>query len=295
MANKLKIPIIAPATAKGGIMKGNRPWAYRMVMPDDANTAPVIRHVVKKLNIKSVVIFMDVKDAVSNYMGKRFWPSLFTKLGVKYETVTFQSGAPSVAAQASKVKSIAPDAVVLAAPPGDAAKVAIELRRQGVKSQLLGSGGLFGNEFIKSGGKAVEGAITAAQYWRGNPTLKVQALVKSIEGRTGEQLVLHEAYSYDIVLALRKAILKGGVTGKPSELVQDRARLRKALDGLEMTGASGHFRLDPKTGEVFRRIMQATVKDGSGTWKSSRPRRCSLDRQASSDLGGPRMRGRRAR
>lgn len=265
VANQLKIPIVAPATAKGGIMKGNRPWAFRTVMPDDENTAPTIRHVVKQRGIKSVVIFMDVKDAVSNYMGSRFWPALFKELDVKYETVTFQSNAPSVAAQVSKVKSLAPDAVVLASAAGDAAKVAIELRRQGVTAQLLGSGGLFGEEFVKSGGAAVEGAITAAQYWRENPDPKVQALVKSIESRTGEKLVLHEAYSYDVVLALRDAIAKSGVTGKAEDLEKDRERIRGALDGLEITGASGHHRLDPKTGEVFRPIMQATVKGGEWT------------------------------
>lgn len=265
VANQLKVPIVAPATAKGGIMKGNRPWAFRTVMPDDANTAPAIMHVVKQKGIKSVVIFMDVKDAVSNYMGSRFWPALFKELGVKVETVTFQSGAPSVTAQASKVKSIAPDAVVLAASPGDAAKVAIELRRQGVTSQLLGSGGLFGEEFVKSGGAAVEGAITAAQYWRENPDPKVQALVKSIESRTGEKLVLHEAYSYDVMLALREAIAKGGVTGKPEDLEKDRERIRMALEGLTVMGASGRHQIESGTGEVFRPIMQATVKGGQ--WK----------------------------
>ncbi|MCW5773076.1 MAG: ABC transporter substrate-binding protein, partial [Rhodospirillaceae bacterium] len=91
VANQLKVPIVAPATAKGGIMKNNRPWAFRTVMPDDANTAPAIRHVVKTKGIKSVVVFMDVKDAVSSYMGKVFWPSLFKDLSVKVETVTFQS------------------------------------------------------------------------------------------------------------------------------------------------------------------------------------------------------------
>ena len=70
----------------------------------------------------------------------------------KTDAVTFQSGDPSVAAQVSKLKALNPDAVVLAASPGDAAKIAIEIRRQGMKQQLLGSGALVGDEFLKSGG-----------------------------------------------------------------------------------------------------------------------------------------------
>ena len=262
IANRLKTPIVAPATAKGGILKANRPWAFRTVMPDDLNTAPVIRQVVKEKGIKHAVIFMDVKDAVSKYMGGVFWPRLFKGLGVKVDTVTFQSGAPSVAAQVSKVKSLNPDAVALASAAGDAAKVAIALRRQGVKAQLLGAGGLFGEEFVKSGGKSVESAITAAQFWRQNPDPKVQQYIRRIEKRTGEKTVLHEAYAHDIVWILKKAIEGSGATNKPGDLESDRAKIRKALDGIEFVGASGYHKLDAKTGEVQRPILKATVTKG---------------------------------
>src|SRR5204863_22692 len=167
---------------------------YRNVMPDDLNTGPVIAQVVKEKNIRKVAVIVDVKDPVSKYMGSFFWPVLFDKVGVenltKSDPVTFQSGDPSVTAQVSKLKALNPDAVVLAASPGDAAKIAIEIRRQGMKQQLLGSGALFGDEFLKSGGNAVEGAITAAQFWRDNPDPKVHGYVMSLEKRTGEPPVL---------------------------------------------------------------------------------------------------------
>ena len=70
-----------------------------------------------------------------------------------------------------------PDAVIVVGSPGDAAKVAIEVRRQGMTQQILGSGALYGDEFLKSGGKAVEGAITSAQFWRDDPDPDVRALV----------------------------------------------------------------------------------------------------------------------
>ncbi|MBI3964596.1 MAG: ABC transporter substrate-binding protein, partial [Chloroflexi bacterium] len=100
-------------------------------------------------------------------MGTAFWPELMKKNGVNIvETVSFNSVDPSVAAQVTKLKAANPQAVILAASPGEAAKIAIEIQRQGMKTQLLGAGGLFGDEFVKAGCQAVEGAITAAQYWR---------------------------------------------------------------------------------------------------------------------------------
>ena len=93
---------------------------------------------------------------------------------------------------------------MLAASPGDAAKIAIEIRRQGMKQQLLGSGALVGDEFLKSGGNAVEGAITAAQFWRENPDPKAHAYLAALEKRTGEPPVLHER------VCLRRRARHGG-------------------------------------------------------------------------------------
>jgi branched-chain amino acid transport system substrate-binding protein len=266
IANQLKVPVLGTSVAKGGIMTKNRPWAFRNIMPDDQNTAPVIAQVVREKNIKKVAIIQDVKDPISKYMGGVFWPSLFDKLGVqnltKNDPVTFQSGDPSVTAQVSKLKALNPDAVVFAASPGDAAKIAIEIRRQGMNQQLVGSGGLFGDEFLKSGGKAVEGAITAAQFWRDNPDPKVQSYVSSQEKRTGEMVVLHEAYAYDGVLTIAEAIKKGGVTNKPADLEKDRERIREALNGIHIVGMSGAYSLNPQTGEVERPMMKALISGG---------------------------------
>jgi branched-chain amino acid transport system substrate-binding protein len=266
IANQLKVPVLGTSVAKGGILDKNRPWAFRNIMPDDQNTAPVIAQVVKEKGIKKVAVIMDVKDPVSKYMGGVFWPGLFQKLGVENLTakdpVTFQSGDPSVTAQVSKLKAMNPDAVVFASSPGDAAKIAIEIRRQGMKQQLLGSGGLFGDEFLKSGGQAVEGAITAAQFWRDNPDPIVRQYVSSYEKRTGETAVLHEAYAYDGLLTVAEAITKSGVTNKPGDLDKDRDRIRGALNDIRITGMSGAYALKGDTGEVDRPTMKALIQGG---------------------------------
>lgn len=266
IANQLKVPVLGTSVAKGGILNKNRPWAFRNIMPDDQNTAPVIAQVVKEKNIQKVAVIMDVKDPVSKYMGGVFWPGLFDKLGVqnltKNDPVTFQSGDPSITAQVSKLKSMNPDAIVLASSPGDAAKIAIEVRRQGLKQQLLGAGGLFGDEFLKSGGQAVEGAITAAQFWRDNPDPKVRSYVSSYEKRTGETAVLHEAYAYDGLLTVAEAINKGKVTNKPGDLDKDRDRIRAALNDIRIVGMSGAYALKGDTGEVDRPTMKALITGG---------------------------------
>jgi len=128
--------------------------------------------------------------------------------------------------------------------------------------QLLGSGALVGDEFLQSGGKAVEGAITAAQFWRDNPDPKAHAYLASLQKRTGQPPVLHDAYAYDGLLAMAEAIKNGGVTNKPEDLAKDRERIRSALDGIKVVGASGTWSLDAKTGEVQRPMLEAKIAGG---------------------------------
>ena len=260
------VPVLATSTAKGGIMKlgfrDGKQWAFRNVAPDDQNTAPVIEQVVKDRHITTVAIVYDTKDAVSKYMGGIFWTGLMKKLNVTVvDVATFASGDPSVAAQVTKIKADKPDAVILAAAPGEAAKVAIEIQRQEMKTQLLGSGALYGDEFLKAGGSAVDHTITAAQYWRENPNPAVQAILKRYEARTGAPAALHEAYAYDAIMLLTDIMKRAGVTNDSSKLQAYRDAVRADLVNAKWTGMSGTFTLVP-TGDVIRPFLRATIDRG---------------------------------
>jgi branched-chain amino acid transport system substrate-binding protein len=266
VANRLKTPMVAPACAKGGLMEKNRPYAFRIVMPDDANTAPVIEKVVKEKNIKSIAIIVDVKDAFNKFMGTEFYPELFKRAGVmnltEKDQVTFQGGDPSVAVQVTKLKALNPNALVIASTPADAGKIAAEIRAQGMTQQILGGGGIFaeGDVLIRAGGKAVEGMITAAQFWREDPDPEVQKLVREMEAELGEAVDLQSAYGRDALVLVAEAIKSSGATNRSNDLEKDRARIQQVLDsGIKIKGVSGVLALVPKTGEVSRPIMMATV------------------------------------
>ena len=269
IANQLKTPIIAISPAKEGLMNNNRPWAFRLGAPDTDTTAPVIESVVKEKGIKKVAIITDVKDAMTKFMGTVFWPSLLKQLGVQNLTeedkVTFQSEDPSVAAQVTKLKSMNPDAIVLSAASGDAGKIAVEIRRQGMTQQLLGGSAIAagGPQYILAGGPAAEGTITAAQFRPDDPDPEVQRIIKEIETRIGEKITEFHARARDSVFMAAEAIKKGGVTNRPQDLERDRARIMQALDnGLKIKGASGPHATQPKTGECLRPILRATVVRG---------------------------------
>jgi branched-chain amino acid transport system substrate-binding protein len=266
LANELKVPLVSPGSAQAGLMEKARPYAFRTVMPDDANSYQSIQAIIKRQNIKTAAIIRDEKEAIAKFMGETFWPKVFRENGVDIvENVTFTTGDASYAAQVTRIKAANPQAVALAAGSGDAARIALELKRQNVKTQMLGSGGLqsSGEDFIKAGGDAVEGAMTAAQFDPANPDPSVQALIKNYQARTGNtDVTLNAAFTYDAIYIMADQIKRMGVTNDPANLAADRDKIKDGLAKLSnFNGMGGLTSLGPD-GEVRRPTMIATVKGG---------------------------------
>ena len=266
LANELKVPLVSPGSAQAGLMEKARPFAFRTVMPDDANSYQSIQAIIKKLNIKKAAIIRDEKEAIAKFMGETFWPKVFKDNGVEVvENVTFTTGDQSFAAQVTKIKAANPEALALAAGSGDAARIALELKRQNVKTQMLGSGGLqsSGEDFIKAGGDAVEGAMTAAQFDPANPDPAVQELVKNYQTRTGNQdVTLNAAFAYDAVYIVVDQLKKMGATNDPAKLESDREKIKDGLAKLTNFNGMGGLTSLGADGEVRRPTMIATVKGG---------------------------------
>jgi branched-chain amino acid transport system substrate-binding protein len=266
LANELKVPLVSPGSAQAGLMEKARPYAFRTVMPDDANSYQSIQAIIKRQNIKTAAIIRDEKEAIAKFMGETFWPKVFRENGVDIvENVTFTAGDASYAAQVTRIKAANPQAVALAAGSGDAARIALELKRQNVKTQMLGSGGLqsSGEDFIKAGGDAVEGAMTAAQFDPANPDPSVQALIKNYQAKTGNtDVTLNAAFTYDAIYIMADQIKRMGVTNDPANLAADRDKIKDGLAKLSnFNGMGGLTSLGPD-GEVRRPTMIATVKGG---------------------------------
>jgi branched-chain amino acid transport system substrate-binding protein len=266
LANDLKVPFISPGAAQGGLMAKARPYGFRLTQPDDANSGPAVAAILKRENIKRAALIMDEKDASQSYMGTSFWPQAFKDNGVELvDTETFVSGDQSFAAQVTKLKAANPDAVAIAALSADAARIALEMRRQAMRTPIIGSGALqsTGIDFVKAGGDAIEGTMTAAQYDPDNPDPAVQALTKNYLALTNQpEVTLNAAFSYDAVYIFLDLIKRQGVTNDPANLEADRDKIKDGLPTIKDWVGMGGPTTFGADGEVRRDVMIATVKGG---------------------------------
>jgi branched-chain amino acid transport system substrate-binding protein len=181
-----------------------------------------------------------------------------------------------VTGQVLKLIAAKPDAVFIAATGGPAVLPQAGLLEKGYKGKVYQTHGVATNDFIRLGGKAVEGTLMAGgpmlvadDLAPGNPIKPVaQGYIKAYEAKFGAgSTSTFGANTWDAGLLLQKAIpeaLKKAKAGTP----EFRIALRDALErSREVVGAQGIFNMSAQNhnGMNQRARVMMTVKAGKWT------------------------------
>jgi branched-chain amino acid transport system substrate-binding protein len=182
----------------------------------------------------------------------------------------------SVEAQALKLISVHPQAIMMGNSATPAALPVVALRRRGYKGEIYGNHGIVSPAFIKVGGASAEGVVADTsplvvydQLPDSNPIKPVAvAFMADYAKKFGAQSVNPFAgYSYDAMLLLQNAIPTALKAGQPGTEAF-RVALRDALEKThEMIGVSGIYNMSPTNhnGQDARAAVLVEVKDGVWT------------------------------
>ena len=179
-------------------------------------------------------------------------------------------------AQALKLISTHPQAVMMGNSATPAALPVVALRHRGYKGGIYGNHGIVSPAFIKVGGTAVEGVIAvtspvvvADELPASNPIKPIAtAFVKDYTAKLGGGVGPFAGYSYDAFLLLQAAIPEALKAGKPGTEAF-RVALRDALEKThELVGVSGIYTMSPTdhNGQDARAAVLVEVKDGA--WRA---------------------------
>jgi branched-chain amino acid transport system substrate-binding protein len=182
----------------------------------------------------------------------------------------------SVTSQALKAAASRPDVVVLGGSGTPGALPHTALVERGYKGQIYHSAAVVNPEFLKIGGKSLEGALVSAgpvvvaeQLPDANP-VKKQGLefTKAYEGKYGPGTRnSFSAYSWDAYLIADKAVAAAKAKAKPGT-PEFRQALRDALESTkDLAGAQGVYTMTPTdhAGSDKRAVVLLRVENG--TWK----------------------------
>ena len=276
VASEKKVPMISLAASVRLIepMDAQRRWVFKTPQNDSLMADAIAEHMAKA-GVKTVG-FIGFNDAYGDGWLTEATRALEAR-GIKLVAVEkFARADTSVTGQVLKLVAAKPDAVLIAGAGTPAALPQKALRERGYAGKYYQTHGVANMDFIRVGGKDVEGTIlpsgpilVASQLPDSNP-IKVQAgdYVRKYEAANGAGTVAtFGAHAYDAAILLQAAIpiaLKSAKPGTP----EFRAALRDALEALHgQVLTHGIADMSPTDHNGFDKRARVMVTIQNGTWK----------------------------
>ncbi|MGY4306845.1 branched-chain amino acid transport system substrate-binding protein [Bradyrhizobium sp. USDA 4369] len=178
------VKVTAPLAAEAGITQimggeaaeltqaGNK-FLFRTSFGQQSSMPKVAKYVNDELKAKSVAVVWVNNDFGRG--GRDVITKEFNRLGIKVAAdLSTEAGQADFAADVSKIKAAAPDAVFIYVNEEESARILKEIKRQGVTVPLIGETTLVGQKVIELAGDAANGA-------RGHVGLTTDAPVEAVK------------------------------------------------------------------------------------------------------------------
>jgi branched-chain amino acid transport system substrate-binding protein len=266
-------PLLAPVGTPAVVlpMDDKKRWVFKTTQNDSLISEALVGHMVKH-GVKTVG-FIGLSDAYGESWLQTFAP-MAEKAGIKLVAVErFARSDQSVIGQVAKIIAANPDAVLVGAAGGPTVLPQNTLVERGYKGQIYQTHGAATPDFIRLGGKNVEGTVMAAslmlvldQVSDSHPSKKAaQDYIAAYEKVYGSKPATFGANVFDAGLLLQHAVPEAAKKGKPGT-PEFRAALRDALEGTkELVATQGVYTMTPQDHSGFdtRGRVLMTLKNGS--------------------------------
>lgn len=271
-----RVPMISLAASEAIIkpVDARRRWVFKTPQTDAIMANAIVAHMAQN-RIKTVG-YIGFNDAY----GEGWLSELQRAAAARNIRVVvvekYNRADTSVTGQILKIVAARPDAVLVGASGVPAVLPQKTLNDRGYAGKIYQTHGVANADFLRVGGKDVEGAILPAgpvlvadQLPSTNPTQRVGlAYTQAYERRFGENSVsTFGAHMWDAGLILQKAIpvaLKKAKPGTP----QFRSALRDAIEGTRnVIGAHGIFNMSATDHLGLDARSRVMVQVVNGTWK----------------------------
>ena len=272
VAAETKTPMIALAPFAPAADKAA--WVFQAPQDFGIMAGAVVGHMLA--NGVKTVAFIGYSDGYGE-LWLRDMNRITTEKGIKMvATERFNRTDTSVTGQILKILSANPDAVLVVGSGTPAVLPQATLAERGYKGRIYQTHGVANNDFLRVGGKSVEGAVlpigpvlVPAQLPDSNPSKKAALeYIKAYEGAYG--VGSHStfgAHTWDAGLMLQRAVPEALKKAKPGT-AEFRAALRDALESVkELAATHGVFSFSPTDHKGLDGRAVVMVRVENGAWK----------------------------
>lgn len=258
-ATSKSIPMITPTGTEPTITKVGGEFMFRGCFVDSFQGEVLAKYATKDLGKKTAAVLYNSGSDYSKGIADSFKEHFEAEGGTVSQFLTYNSDKETdFKAQLTKIKSDAPDILVLPDYYNVVGLIAKQARGMGIESQFLGGDGWESEDLAKIGGDAVNGALYINHYYSGDTNEAVKNFVDSYKKEFNKEPDCFAALSYDTAKILVKSIEKANST--------DGKAIRDALAGMEMDSVTGHIKFNDersaiKSAAIIKVEIQGEGKD----------------------------------
>ena len=271
-----KTPMISMAASASIVepVDAKKRWVFKTPQNDIMMALAIAEHMAAS-GVKTAA-YIGFSDAYGEGWAREFSKALELKKIQLVANERFSRTDTSVTGQVLKIMGAKPDAVLVGGSGTPAALPQKTLKERGYAGKYYQTHGVANADFLRVGGKDVEGTLlpagpvlVAAQLPAGNPVRKsALEYIDAYEKAHGKGSVsTFGGHAWDAGLLLKAAVpvaLNKAQSGTP----EFRAALRDALEGTKnVAGAHGVFNMSPTDHLGLDQRARVMVKIENGTWK----------------------------
>ena len=238
VANQRKVPIVGTSTTAIGITDIGS-YVFRTALPESDVVPVVLKTARDKLGVKKVAVLYGNDDTFSKSSYDVMKVAL-EKLGIEVLTTeTFSVKDTDFSAQLTKIKSLNPDAIVVAAFVEAGAGIMLAKRSLGIpdRVRIIGGNGLNSPKVGEIAGSAADGTLVGSPWFVGKTDPANEAFVRDFKAKYSEEPDQFAAQAYDSLFLVADAIRSAG-DPQPD-------KIRESLLKATSAGVLGKFSFTP--------------------------------------------------
>lgn len=256
------IPMISPSSTNPKVTKvGDKIFRVCFIDPFQGSVCAKFAFEGEQLKAKTAATLTDQGAPYSVGLEEEF-EKAFVKLGGKVVSKqNYQGGDQDFSAQLTAIRGSSPDVIFVPGYYTDVGNIALQARKLGIKTPLLGGDGWDSAKLGEIAGKALDGSFYSNHYSHEDPSPRVQDFIKKYSAKFGGTPDGLAALGYDAGRILFEAMKKAKSLGG-DDLAAELAKT-KGFDGV-----TGNISIDKNRNAVKPAVM-LEMKDGQPKYVST--------------------------
>ncbi|NTW99144.1 MAG: ABC transporter substrate-binding protein [Geobacteraceae bacterium] len=264
IAQKAQVLLISAGATGPGVVE-NGDFIFRNTLLDSVAIPACIDYFANELKYKKVAIITSDNNDYSVGFSQTFRDAAKGKGIEIVADEKVKDGDKDFSGQVTNIKAKKPDVIFFSGYYTEGALIMKEARKQGVKANMFGGDGLFSPEFIKLGGSAAEGSMSALGFAPEQASPETAKFIESFKKKFNGALPgLFDAQGYDGVMMIADAIKRAN-SADPKVFKTAMASTKN------FQGVSGTITIRANREPIKTPLCLLAVKDGKFVLKAKVP------------------------